>query len=105
MSQEKADTGSSNKKNPLNPTIFLDFDIDRKPAGRIVFELFKDVCPQTVENFRGLCTGEYGTGKSGRPLCLRHSVVYRVSEGSFESGDIVNGTGTGGEVRLLTLPW
>ncbi len=28
-----------------------------RPAGRIKMELFKDVCPKTVENFRQFCTG------------------------------------------------
>ena len=26
-------------------------------AGRIIFELFADICPKTSDNFRALCTG------------------------------------------------
>lgn len=29
-------------------------------GGRVIIELFPDVTPRAVENFRGLCTGEYG---------------------------------------------
>lgn len=51
-----------------NPRVFMDIEIARAPAGRIVFELFADTTPITAENFRALCTGEKGKGKSGKPL-------------------------------------
>lgn len=38
----------------------MDFMIGSKPIGRVIFELFTDLTPKTSENFRGLCTGDYG---------------------------------------------
>ena len=49
-----------------NPRVYMDFTIGAKPAGRVVFELFTDMTAKTVENFRGLCTGEYGVGKTSK---------------------------------------
>uniref|UniRef100_A0A8C0XAG7 Peptidyl-prolyl cis-trans isomerase n=1 Tax=Castor canadensis TaxID=51338 RepID=A0A8C0XAG7_CASCN len=76
------------------PRCFFDIAINNQPAGRVVFELFSDVCPKTCENFRCLCTGEKGTGKSTqKPLhyksCLFHRVVkdFMVQGGDFSEGE------------------
>ena len=42
-----------------------DIQIGGADAGRVVMELRADVAPKTAENFRCLCTGEKGVGKSG----------------------------------------
>nr|2GW2_A Chain A, Peptidyl-prolyl cis-trans isomerase G [Homo sapiens] len=81
------------------PRCFFDIAINNQPAGRVVFELFSDVCPKTCENFRCLCTGEKGTGKSTqKPLhyksCLFHRVV---KDFMVQGGDFSEGNGRGGE--------
>lgn len=57
---------------------FFDITINKiNDAGRIVFELFDDVCPKTCENFRALCTGEKGIGNvHEKPLYYKVSVTY-----------------------------
>ena len=82
----------SMRNDGINPVYFI-FSV-----GRVVLELFKDVVPKTAENFRALCTGEKGTGLSGKPLHYKGSVFHKaVSQFMIQGGDIVNFDGSGGE--------
>lgn len=81
-----------------NPVVFFDMTIDHQPAGRIEMTLRADVVPKTAENFRCLCTGEKGTGTSGKALHFKGSEFHRVITSFMcQGGDFTRGNGTGGE--------
>ena len=81
-----------------NPRVFFDISISNQPVGRLTFELFKNVVPKTAENFRALCTGQRGIGKSGKPLHYLNSMFHRIiPQFMAQGGDFTKGNGTGGE--------
>lgn len=78
--------------------MFFDISIGGRPTGRIEMTLRSDVVPRTAENFRVLCTGERGSGRSGKPLHFKGSSFHRVIPSFMcQGGDFTRGNGTGGE--------
>ncbi|CAG8512644.1 15526_t:CDS:2 [Cetraspora pellucida] len=65
-----------------NPKCFFDVEVDGESLGRIVFELRKDVCPQT---------GEHGKTYKGSAF---HRIIPQFM---IQGGDFTRGDGTGGE--------
>lgn len=95
--EDVADVGAVD--DPDNPRVFFDVTEGGEPLGRIEMELYAKVTPKTAENFRCLCTGEKGIGKTtGKPLHYKGVPFHRViKDFMLQGGDFSNRNGTGGE--------
>jgi len=85
---------SASLRHPHNPVVFFDVVVGSTPLGRILVELFADVCPKTAENFRQFCTGEHR--RNGIPQGYKGATFHRViKDFMIQGGDFVNNDGTG----------
>jgi peptidylprolyl isomerase len=76
---------------------YFDMNIDGKPAGKIVFGLYGNAAPKTVDNFMELCIGAK-SDKNPKGLTYKGSPFHRIiPQFMLQGGDITQGNGMGGE--------
>ncbi|KAJ1151912.1 hypothetical protein NDU88_004691 [Pleurodeles waltl] len=81
-------------KDTKNTFVFMDIAIDDEPSGRLLFELFSNICPKTCENFRELCQLPETISTDCRELNYKGTTFHRiVKNGWIQAGGIPTGVG------------
>lgn len=95
---DKAEVEKDIELDPNNPKVFFDIMSAGESLGKIVMQVYQDVCPKTANNFIALCTGEKGNCSTGQPLHYKGAKFHRViKDFMLQGGDFTKGDGTGGE--------
>ena len=84
-------------------TVFFDINIGSESAGRLKMELYGSVAPETVENFRALCTGEKGVGPLGKPLHYQGCTFHRIMCAQTPNPDAEVASHFSGRVCLVSF--
>jgi cyclophilin family peptidyl-prolyl cis-trans isomerase len=79
--------------------VYFTISIGGTVMGDVTFRLYDEIAPKTCKNFRSLCTGEMGLGKTtGKPLTYEKSIFHRIiPDFMIQGGDFSARNGTGGE--------
>lgn len=90
----RKDDNSQTKGSPnCNPIVWMDLSINGKLRGRVHFELFHDIVPQTAENFRLLCLGAHLP--CGRQVGYKGTELHKVVPGRIVEGGEFDTSATG----------
>ena len=97
-SQVAQSVDSADDLESITNKVYFDISINNEPSGRIVFGLFGNTVPKTVENFKSLCVGDKKSLYNGNPLTYKGSKFHRIiPEFMCQGGDFTQGNGRGGE--------
>ncbi|XP_016351742.1 peptidyl-prolyl cis-trans isomerase-like 6 [Sinocyclocheilus anshuiensis] len=90
---------TSNLRSTGHTFVYMDIESGGEAFGRLLFELFSDVCPKTCKNFKTLCSGEAGLSKSNLELSYKGSIFHRVLPNGWLQGRDISPErkGIGGE--------
>ncbi|EDV25121.1 uncharacterized protein TRIADDRAFT_24929 [Trichoplax adhaerens] len=84
-------------ENAKHDFVYMDVTINDESAGKLVFELYTDICPKTCQNFRELCSSTHQR-EDGSALTYKNTLFHRILKGGWvQAGDVIDGSGANTE--------